>query len=256
MYRNTCAIILAAGKGKRLNSDKPKALHDLCGKPLIGYIIERCAAFNIPLHIVVGHQGEAVRDALGKNYTYTYQPEQWGTGHAVLCALPAVPSHITTAAVFNCDDSAFYRAETIERMLQTHAENKPNITMITVLQDNPTGLGRIIRNSEGRVIGIREERLASSYEKMINEVNTGAYVFDMNFLRIFLPLVERNITGEYFITDLISLAAKTEKGIAALTLKNSEEYVSINTKEQLEKACSLMTERLVGERCQAPFVLR
>lgn len=256
MHRNTCAIILAAGKGTRLNSDKPKALHDLCGKPLIGYIVERFAALNICLHIVVGHQGEAVREALGKNYIYTYQPEQWGTGHAVLCALPAVPPHITTAAVFNCDDSAFYRAETIERMLKTHAERKPNITMITVLQGDPTGLGRIIRNSEERIIGIREERLASPYEKMIKEVNAGAYVFDMHFLRISLPLVERNATGEYFITDLISFAAETKKGIAALTLKNSEEYVSVNTKKQLEKACLLMTERLVGERCQAPFVLR
>lgn len=248
MYRNTCAVILVAGKGKRLNSDRPKALHDLCGKPLVGYIVERCAAFNIPLHIVIGHQGEAVREVLGEHYTYAYQAEQWGTGHAVLCALPTIPHHIETVAVFNCDDSAFYRAETIERMFKTHAENKPNITMITVLQDDPTGLGRIIRTGEGKIIGIREERLASPDEKMIKEVNTGAYVFDMNFLRIFLPRVERNATGEYFITDLISFAAETEKGIAALTLKNSEEYVSINTKEQLEKACSLMTERLVSGR--------
>lgn len=246
MHRNTCAIILAAGKGKRLNSDKPKALHDLCGKPLIGYILEQCAGLNIPVHLVIGHHGTAVRSALGENYSYAYQAEQWGTGHAVLCALPTISSSMKTVAVFNCDDSAFYRVQTIERILQMHAEHKPNITMITVLQDNPTGLGRIIRASDGKVIDIREERLASPEEKMIKEVNTGAYVFDRVFLESALPLVERNATGEYFITDLIRCAAKTARGIAVLTLENSEEYVSINTRDQLEKARLLMIERLAS----------
>lgn len=246
MQRNICAIILAAGKGKRLHSEKPKALHDLCGKPLIGYILEQCMALGITPHIVVGHQGELVRSALGENYIYAFQKEQWGTGHAVLCALPTVPPHSTTAAVFNCDDSAFYRTETIECMLKTHTEQKPNITMITVLQDDPTGLGRIMRNNKGGVVGIREERLASPHEKMIKEVNTGAYVFDTDFLRISLPRVERNATGEYFITDLINFAAETKKGIAVLTLKNSEEYVSINTREQLERAQFLMQKNFIS----------
>lgn len=248
MYTNTCAIILAAGKGKRLNSDKPKALHDLCGKPLISYILEHCDGLGIAPYIVIGHQGKLVQEALGGKYTYALQKEQWGTGHAVLCALPVLPRHMTTVAVFNCDDSAFYRSETIQRLLETHAQHKPNLTMITVLQNDPTGLGRIIKNKKGEVIGIREERLASPKEKLIKEINTGAYVFDAAFLRSGLPRVERNATGEYFITDLVSFAANTEKGIAALTLENSEEYVSVNTKEQLENARFLMQKNRIPAR--------
>lgn len=244
MYTRTRAIILAAGKGKRLNSEKPKALHDLCGKPLIGYIVETLKGLDIVPHIVIGHQGEAVRAALGESYTYANQAEQWGTGHAALCALPTIPPHITTVAVFNCDDSAFYRAETLERLLKTHAERLPKIAMMTVTQDDPTGLGRIIRNGARDIIDIREERLASLEEKKIKEINTGVYVFDREFLENALPRVERSAVGEYFINDLVGLALKTPQGVTALTLENKEEFVSINTPEQLEQARLLMAQRL------------
>lgn len=242
--KNVQAIILAGGKGTRLNcEDLPKVMIPLAGKPMIDYSLEnlRQAGFARPI-LVVGFQAQKVKDHLKDSVIYAYQPKQLGTADAVKHALPHIGKEIEYVLSIYGDDSAFYNPKTIKDLIKDHQKKQPAITLLTVEKADPTGLGRIIRGKSGGVSGIVEEKLASAQQKKIKEINTGCYVFNTDFLWSSLKKIKKNPAGEYYLTDLIKIAIAEGKKVNAYKI-SSQEWFGINNSEELARAEEMMREK-------------
>lgn len=236
----TAAVILAAGKGKRLGGTTSKVLRPLLGRPMISYIIETLEHIPVTdIYVVTGHQAEDVQGALGRKVKYVNQREQLGTAHAVQTALTELPVDIETVIVLNGDDSAFYDLQTIRRLLASHLEHDSVMTLLSAHVDNPTGLGRIVRE-QGKVVSIVEEKDATKAQQKLNEINTGCYIFDANWLRATLPKIGKSKSGEYYLVDTLRLAIESGKPVNIVELPGERKWWGINTPRDLEKANQLM----------------
>ncbi len=237
MDQKICAIVLAAGKGTRMKSDLPKVLHKVCGRSIISYTLDILNKLKCDIVIVVGYKKELIQKEFSDKYKYAIQYDQLGTGHAVASAESKVPENTKIILVLNGDDSAFYKPETIKALIQKHIQDNNVISFMSLISPNPSGFGRIKRNENNGVIGIVEEKNASEDEKSIKEINIGSYCFDSDFLWSSLPKLAKNeISGEYYLTDLIKLAVSENKKINAYPLKNKNEWLGVNTPEQLDLA--------------------
>lgn len=247
MNSRIAAIVLAAGRGTRLNSiGKNKVLLPLAGKPMIGYTMAVLQKLKInPILVVVGFRGDKVKAYLGGSYTYVHQGQLLGTGHAVKKALPHLPSEIRYVVVLYGDHSAFYRPEILENLIRRHHDTAADITLLTVTRQNPTGYGRIVRDGGGNVVGIREEKNASEDEKKITEINSGTYCFKTTFLKKFIPKIKKNpVAKEYYLTDLVELAIKYQCHLEAWKINDENVSVGVNTPSELEEADRLMQARI------------
>ena len=243
--KNIYAIVLAAGKGTRMESDLPKVLHKICNRPMLGYILDTLDQLQYPVVLVVGYKRELVQDFCKKKYKYAIQDKQLGTGHAVLCAKEKIPEDIQTIMVLNGDDSAFYKQQTLENLMKKHLEYQNKISFLSLIAPEPTGFGRVKRDKDKKILGIVEEKNASEEEKKITEINLGTYCFDADFLWQNLPKLSKNrCSGEYYITDLIALAIQEKKKVEAFPLQDQKEWVGVNTPKQLQKANKLMQKCL------------
>ncbi|MEK9726971.1 MAG: NTP transferase domain-containing protein [Candidatus Margulisiibacteriota bacterium] len=234
---STTAIILAAGKGTRFKSEKPKVLHKFHGKAMLHHVIETVSKANINnICLVVGYKKEMVK-ASCKNYNVSYaiQEQQLGTGHAVVCGLNALTSS-TDHCIILAGDCPLIRETTIAELIQTHITSNAKATLLTAKLDNAGNYGRIIRNKTNQITAIREAKDCSDVELNITEFNSGIYCFDTNALQDCLKkLNTNNAQNEYYLTDVIEFFSNEGEIIAGVCIDNAWEVSGANTQEELNK---------------------
>ncbi len=248
------AIILAAGKGTRMNSDLPKVCHPVGGRPMVCAVVDACLEAGCERVVaVVGYKQELVREALGEygdRVAFTEQLEQHGTGHAVRCALPAFESVTGETPVFVlCGDGPLIRPETLATILKTHGASNAAATLATAVLDDPTGYGRIKRNDAGRFLRIVEQKNATDAELAIREVNPSYYCFELGALRWGLAQITPNAaTGEEYVTDIPELLLGRGDAVEVIEAVPAEDVLSINTVEQLAEVDRVFRDRVFRKR--------
>lgn len=242
----TSAIILAAGKGSRMRSNYPKVLNKICGRPMITYTLENLRGSGIgEIIAVVSFKKNLVIKVIEGAVKFAFQVNpKGGTADAAKIGYSQVSDNVKTLIVINGDDSAFYTPETIKKIIEIHRERERKLTFVSLIKDNPTGLGRVIRGENGLITKIVEEKDATEEERKTKEVNDGLYVFDRKWFDGNIQKVKKGPQGEYYLVDLIKLAIDQGDKMATYTLPNDLEWQGINTPEELEKAKQKMEERL------------
>lgn len=241
MSKGLAAVILAAGKGTRMRSEKPKVLHPLCGRPMLHYPLEaaRKSGFN-QLKVVIGHGSQQVMDAFsGEDITWVEQTNQLGTGHALLCAAEALRGY-SGPLLLLCGDVPLLRPETVQQLYRYHTEEESAVTVLTARMTDPHGYGRIIREGQ-QVLQIVEERDADDMQRQLTEINTGTYLFDTTFVLSALQgLNKNNAQGEYYLTDIVAAAVAEGHQTRALCVDDPTQVMGINDRRQLAEAEVLM----------------
>jgi len=238
-------VILAAGLGTRMKSDKAKVLHEILGRPMISYVVDTAqtvAGNNLVL--VIGHQADIVKKTIENqaDVQYVYQEQQLGTGHAVMCAMPALPDS-TQHVVVLCGDVPLLDGATLQRFVDDHRSHHRTLSVLAVHLDDPTGYGRIVQDSHGNVTGIVEEADATANQKYLRLVNTGIYCVDRDFLESALQQIRSdNAQGEYYLTDIVGLAYQGNFPIGVTIGDNPDEFVGINSREHLEAVERMMRQ--------------
>lgn len=237
MSDNRAAIILAAGKGKRMRSDIPKVLHRIHNRPMIAILMDTLLTFKFArLVVVIGYKGEMVIDALaGYPVTFVWQREQLGTGHAVQMAREVLGDFAGTTLVA-LGDVPFLSARSIERLLTVHQEAGASATCLSAIVDDPRGYGRIVRDGNSDILrGIVEDKDASEEVLKIREINTGTFCFDNRELFEALDKVDnKNAPGEYYLTDTIKIMHDNGLRVSVVTAGNPDEVLGVNSLEQLD----------------------
>lgn len=238
-------VILAAGKGTRMKSDLPKVLHKLNNRPMVEYVIDAAKAVGSEQNVlVVGHQKERVMETIrDAAVVFAVQSPQLGTGHAVMQAAPHLRNYEGEVLVLS-GDVPLLQPATLKRLIEKHASEGALATLLTTRMDDPTGYGRIVRDENGMVKQIVEEKDASEEVRRIDEINVGIYVFKAKALFETLPQVtNNNRQGEYYLPDVVKIYVDRGEKVAPLLTEDVEETHGINTVEQLKHAEALLLER-------------
>ena len=231
MTTTLTTIILAAGKGTRMQSAKPKVLQTLADKPLLAHVLDTCQSVNVDKTIVVyGFGGDQVQQAMQDyDLTWVEQTEQLGTGHAVKVTLPELPTEGKSLILYG--DVPLVSAKTLTRLKEANVEG---MSMLTLTVDNPFGLGRIKRDEQGNIVAIVEQKDASEEEQAIREINSGIYCVDNALLHKYLPnLSNDNAQQEYYLTDIVKMAVADGIAITAIEPDYEFEIEGVNNRQQL-----------------------
>ena len=249
------SVILAAGKGTRMKSETPKVLHTIFDKTLVGYVIDAVNKTGLvdENFVIVGHQAERVEEFISNTYNNSktvLQSPQLGTGHAVSMVLPYL-TDFEGEVIILCGDTPLITEETLREFIDAHYLNKSDLTVMSAIFDNPTNYGRIIRNLDGTLNSIVEEKDANTEQKAVKEVNAGIYC--LNWAKIktaFGELKTNNAQGEYYLTDIIKWANGKNLKVNAYTLKNNDEIFGINSKSHLAEATKILNQRTINKHLE------
>lgn len=241
------AIVLAAGRGSRMakegaTADFPKVLRQVCGRPVIGYVLDALSHAGIEdVTVIVGFGAEAVESELGPGYKYVRQREQLGSGHAVACAAPVLAGR-SGVAVIMCGDSPLFTPATIQNLLREFQAEDATIALASAVLDDPTGYGRILRDGSGNIAKIVEEKGASEEDRSVREVNGGCYAFDSEWLWANIGRMSVNAAGESNLTDLVRVAISDGETVTAYPCDPTE-IQGVNKPEDLSVVENLICER-------------
>lgn len=239
------AVVLAAGQGKRMKSKLYKVLHPVCGKPMVGHVLDTVkAAGSQRTIVVVGHGAEQVKAYTGENAEYVLQETQLGTGHAVKQAKELIGSEEGSTIVI-CGDTPLVMAETLEGLMALHEAQHAAATVLTAVMEQPAGYGRIIRSEDGSVLKIVEQKDCSDEEAAVNEINTGTFCFDNAKLFAALDKVtNHNNQQEYYLTDVIGILRAQGDIVLGYQAQDAAESIGVNDRLALSEAEGYMRQRI------------
>jgi bifunctional UDP-N-acetylglucosamine pyrophosphorylase / glucosamine-1-phosphate N-acetyltransferase len=251
----TAFAIMAAGKGTRLKSKHPKVLHEVGGKPLLAHVIAAARQVVDPedIYVIIGHEADRVREAVqNTGVKFVLQEPQHGTGHALMCAAPALTNY--DQLIVLSGDAPLISAATITKLRDFHQQKKAAMTILSAELENPTGYGRVIRDTKhtDEVTAIVEEKSATTGQRKIREINSGFYVFSTTPLfENIKRLTAENSHGEYYLTDMAAVLRKAKQRVLVVKTKNPSEILGSNTRAELveidrklrmQKTLKLMSE--------------
>jgi bifunctional UDP-N-acetylglucosamine pyrophosphorylase/glucosamine-1-phosphate N-acetyltransferase len=242
MYK--CAVLLAAGEGKRMKSETSKVLHKVCGKEMVNHVIDTMRKSKIDdVNVIVGKGAEQVKKATeDRNVSYSFQDKQLGTGHAVKCASDFLQGKKGIVAIFT-GDAPLIKKESVEKLLAVHEEGNYSAVILTSIVENPSGYGRVI-SKDGSVERIVEHKDCSATELMVNEINAGMYSFNIeDLLNSLGKLNNNNSQGEYYLTDVIGILCSEGKKVGKLATEFVE-TLGVNSRVELAEAEQIMKLRI------------
>ncbi len=237
-HKHLSTVILAAGKGTRMQSDQAKVLHLLCGEPLLAYSLTLAETIHSEkIVVIVGHQAELVRRAFpSPEFIFVEQRPLLGTGHAVLQARDQFSDYAGMILIL-CGDVPCLKIATVMSLIERHCRQQAVVTVMTAVLDNPGSYGRVITGQDGDVLRIVEARDATDQEKKVREINTGIYCADSRFLFEAVAQINNdNSQKEYYLTDIIEIACKAGCRVRSFIAADPFEVMGVNTLEDLEKA--------------------
>jgi bifunctional UDP-N-acetylglucosamine pyrophosphorylase/glucosamine-1-phosphate N-acetyltransferase len=249
MKESISCVVLAAGKGTRMKSNRAKVLHEVFFAPMIHHVLEAVNSQNFDhIIVVVGHQKDRVQEALQEYpISFVVQEEQLGTGHAVLCARDRLAPVGGTVLIL-CGDTPLIRTATLARMLTEHRAQGALLTVMTTRLANPTNYGRIVRDKQGAVLKIVEEKDATSKQRQLDEINAGIYCADSGFLFEALQQVGNdNSQGEVYLTDIVELANRAGHRVNRFAGVEAEEVLGVNSRVELATAHKALQQRFNEE---------
>jgi UDP-N-acetylglucosamine diphosphorylase/glucosamine-1-phosphate N-acetyltransferase len=247
MRNNIAVVILAAGMGTRMKSDKAKVLHEIAGKPMILYVVESARkTVGDDVIVVVGHQAQKVQEIISKTAQlhYAHQEKQLGTAHAVLCALPNIPDHCDEIVIL-CGDVPLILPETIMGLIEDHLADHRDISLLAVEVEDPYGYGRVLLDDSGQVIGIVEETDASVEQRKIKVINSGIYCINKQFLQNALPKIQaNNAQEELYLTDIMAIGYGENRKVGVMIGTDNLQILGVNNIRDLEAVDKIMKTRI------------
>lgn len=241
------AIILAAGQSTRMNTRLPKVLHEVCGRPMLEWVIEACRAAGVTRHVVVVGYGKEQIIELYKStpdVEFVEQPQQRGTGHAVMCCRKQLEGFKGDTLVL-CGDAPLIRTETLKLLIHKHIEENSAVTLATADMPDPTGYGRIVRDGYGNIQGIVEHNDCDEKQRQITEVNPGYFCFQTPLLLQALDkITPNNVKNEYYLTDALHILLHEGHKATAVTAVAAEDAMGVNNRQQLATVGKIMQQRI------------
>lgn len=235
-------IILAAGKGTRMKAAGAKVLEQIGGRPMLAYVLDTAEKIeSLGIYVVVGYQSEAVRLAFcNRKIRFVLQAEQLGTGHAVLCVGREMPDYKGNVLIL-CGDVPLLRLETARMLVEQHLAQQAVLSVLTAVVDDPGPYGRVIKDADGNILRIVENKDAAPEERLVHEVNTGIYCAQFPVLLKALKSVKRdNVQGEYYLTDAVQLIREMGYKVISVTTDRQDEIMGINSRDDLARAAEIV----------------
>ncbi|OHB75781.1 MAG: hypothetical protein A2Z25_04265 [Planctomycetes bacterium RBG_16_55_9] len=243
----TVAIILAAGGSTRMNTKQAKVLHEVCGRPMLAYVLDACRNAGVTrIYVIVGFGAGQVQEqfAHAEDIVWVRQNQQLGTGHAVACCREHLKDFGGQVLVL-CGDGPLIRSHTLKTLIEKHKSGQSAATLATAVLDDPTGYGRIVRDAYGNMQGIIEDSDCTPVQRAIKEINPSYYLFNSKILFDALERVQpENVKKEYYLTDAVSVIIATGHKVEAITAVSPDEAVGVNSRAQLSAASKIMQRRI------------